>query len=700
MAPKTHPRERSDARLFGLLAAVTVAATLAGCAPTPYIPDTPDAATDMPVKTLEDGVRYARQTHNAYRAKILEEFEQRKNFNSGVVGFAATALGLAAYGAHTDTLIATGLIGGSAYQLGTFNTNNGRLGIYLEGMKATSCVQDLVAPLRIQGGQDRLQSQADNLVTLLDAVALKRGEVTRARDVVTIIEQGSQSGLLENARIALEDAKTTVNDANDVLERVESFRLRVEFAGPVMKARIDQIRDTVDDALSGTLSGLDSLPQIVSSLSSYANLFVPGLNLEATLAGAFPHQAQATDTTLTKTTAENGKVDGNPTAAGEPSKPQQITLAQAQADLAKAIGELLAGRQKIVTKISQIRGLMTPLAPDTINASLKSCGVDTSKLTTALHLTEASITLEPGKAVTRHVVFEGGTKPYRALLLTTPAPINPVLPEGSQILMIAATDGTKDGEVYKVRLSDDAGQSQILTVNIGTPPTTSPAPVKPTVTSPCEGQLKLWTDTLGGKGSAETCLIQRVFHDQYVKNPNLSLDGEFGHYTCQAMFDGWATVIGTGTPLNTPTDQTRRAIKTFVGLDAGADADKIKAAGLGCEGSFTKATKDIAKNASLAGGTTTTPAAVNTACTFPSAADGSEFECHTLTQAQLLHMRGIFNESRSTLVATLADFDAELRQAIQAFKEGKGLQPANGVLDQPTWDAFIADHPMPAPSQS
>jgi hypothetical protein len=166
---------------------VLLSVIISGCASNPYIKNTrpsakenlhPDAP-NLEKGTIEYSLKYADDTYDAYEAKLSEEFERQQLVSDGLLTLAASALGLAAYGADTDAILGVGLGGAWAYQLGTWNSNKNRLGIYIEGMKALSCGKIAIAPLRISEEKlSNIKERGNALYTAIEEAANATGQVT------------------------------------------------------------------------------------------------------------------------------------------------------------------------------------------------------------------------------------------------------------------------------------------------------------------------------------------------------------------------------------------------------------------------------------------------------------------------------------------------------------------------------------------
>lgn len=332
-------------------AVVLVALILGGCASSPYIANTrpvppqPTGAAGTESSkvqapagagTLPYALAYADATYDAYQAKLEEEYRRQQQLSNGLLTLGALTLGAAIGNAHRDVLITAAVGGGLAYQLGSWNSNDGRLGIYIEGMKAMACAKAAVAPLRMsEATRKRIDQSERDLTTALRDAAVPLADTTRWLNVAGA-SQVPNSETAQTARTEITDAGARFNQANDLLKLPNGIGQKVDGAGAMLEPKIDTIRGLIDEALKGTLAKLSSLPKQISSISEYANIFAPGLTLNT----AFSDRIAGINDTLKppKPTTENKK--GGPAtesaAAPPPLEPRD--------QLAEALGRLRGAR--------------------------------------------------------------------------------------------------------------------------------------------------------------------------------------------------------------------------------------------------------------------------------------------------------------------------------------------------------------------
>lgn len=232
--------------------------------------------------------------------------------------------------------------------LGSWNTSQGRPGIYVEGMKAVSCAKLAISPLRI--GADQLEIIRQRAQATADASAKasrSAGEVTRWLSIAASRDPAGQpSALVTAAGSELGALSKTLDKANEVLTRAASLEQRVGGAGALLETHIDEIRRLVDSALTGTLSDLSALPKVIGSLSDYSNIFAPGLNLSTTMANKVD-ASKAIKGGDVDVTAESGAIDGDAAPLAKALDPV--------ARLAFSLGKLRANASILARSVSQLR---------------------------------------------------------------------------------------------------------------------------------------------------------------------------------------------------------------------------------------------------------------------------------------------------------------------------------------------------------
>ena len=481
---------------------------LAACASNPYIERT-RPGPELKPGNLDYAIAYADASYDAYESKLGEEFRRQQALSTGLLGIGAAVLGAGIGSAHRDVLVGLSLTGGVAYQLGSWNSNQGRLGIYLEGMKALSCAKMAVAPLRLSKDSVKAMEKArEHSIQAIDGVASAAGLTAQA------LASSSNADLSQAARAELAELKPQLDQANALLGLAAGMAQRVDGAGAMLETKVDQIRALIDGALNNTLAQLSALPQLIGSISSYANVFAPGLKLDA----MFASRISAINAAPAPGTALAQSAQGTTGALAPP------------ADLGAALGQLRAARIRLASSTAQLAGATDRPVAQAVQ-DLKGCGVDDAKLGHALALDRSMLSFVAGEAGTAVVSISGGTKPYSVSLLDAPAKgLTVMAPAGGAVVTVVADASTVAGKSYLIRVEDSTHASVLLTVQIQAAAGGDAG--AQSASASCAGIEKL--------SRPEACLLQSVL--------GVTVDGAAGTNTCAAMkknfpsAGGWSAV--------------------------------------------------------------------------------------------------------------------------------------------------------------
>ncbi len=649
-------------RRFGI--ALLIAA-LSGCAANPYVsvPREPSPLPDRPQqgKSLAQSLRYADALYDAYENKLIEEYDRQRALSGGLLTLGALGVGLAASRAHADNLLGVALGGGLAYQLGTWNTNDGRLGLYLEGMKAINCAKAALVPLQLDESvlsrADQLQVEVGNQVKV---AARAGGDVLSAMsEVARLRAAGSAVTALEaNAQTELASLVTLLNDANTLAAQAAGQRLRVQGASHNFEQTIDRIRTTVDAALKGTLADISKLPDAIASFNRYASAVVPGVQLDASRNAAVAGLNKKVGPIAPPVTAQ---------ARSERSRLQAEDQDPSSA-LAQALGAMRAEQHYLAWLISRLRGAVEVSSAEQIKSRLDGCGVD-AKVVSALSVTRATLNFVAGTAGVETVGVKGGTQPHAASWASLPHTGMSFTLTAGNVLVVAAGADAVAGQSHTLNVTDASGATAaiVITITAAVPAVTTKVVVlaaNPTTAQSAESCLGSWRPA-----PEAVCFMQAR-----IGTP---VDGRFGSQSCRAYSaHGVASRQGS-----TPTPAGLADLVKEAGLPADASSTVLGAWLVRqrltqCAGAqlptLEKAEEIITAGASCA--------PKRAACPVEGAQ--CELEC-ALSDTQLTRLRRQLN------VAEGKGFDRPLRDALRAF--GAGELPSN---PEGRYTPAVANHPF------
>lgn len=642
---------------------------LSGCAINPYV------ASQRPLRQapersdapgMHDALRYADGLYDAYSAKFSEEFQRQQALSGGLLTLGAVVLGLGAAKAHRDAFVGASLVGGLGYELGTWNTNPGRAGIYLDGMKAVGCAKLAIAPLNVGPDQMmRLDTRATQARDALVKTARAAGSTTRWLSLTGPAAQNPSP--LQNAAAAeLAELDGVIATANATLMRAASFSSRVRQAGPMLEGKLDEIARLVTGALNGTQANLSELPKAVAALKDYAQVFVPGLDLGP----ALKNSVAAANTGLASSAEAADSDPGQPTdAKSREAVPVRLTPEEG---LARALGALRASRLVLASAVAEVNGAIDVGTIDETRVRLASCTADVAAAAPPLALKRSSVSFTAGTAGTAVVEVTGGTKPVSIGLLDLPAPGVTVsaVPGGGVVLVSAGTDAPA-GRTFSAVVSDAGGATANLSIRIEAKPAASAEAadgLPPARASTC----------VAPHDAASVCLMQHVLR--------VKMDGQWGPQSCSALLSRGARYA----PGGVVDAAALGRFKADAGLAANADGAAILKAlrerGQPCE----LPSQAAAAAAPAVAAETKVAAAEDVAACRPIANPAAcrikgalcQNEC-LMAEGELASLRG-----RLGLSGQPAEFDAALRAKLARFQADRQLKNTRGEYTVETAQAL------------
>ncbi len=413
-------------------AGLCMAALLAGCA-SPYVtrPAAGPGDKDQAV-SLSAALAYSRETRELYRAKIIELGESERALSNTLVSLGGALIAAGAFGAHRDTLVGGALIGGTAYSLGTFNTDKRRAMIYVAGMKALTCSDHAVTALNFDNTvaarmKENVASITVRLKRVTDGISTVEDLAKKiSADATTLVQAETQA-----ARQALGEAISAQGAADQLIAQRS-------IAGGRLRTVVDDIDTVILDAIRGTEGALEAVPQIIGGLVKASQVFAPQVNLADVIKpvpAEAPHSIRekikkgASD--KTKEALQNLD-DAVASLNGEvvllKSEAQRLNSLVATFDAAKAIDAL---------KICRVEGLPATMKVDSTELKFKAKTADK-----------------------KTVVIEGGKAPYYAYIEGSPAGISVENPQ-SQVLIVSVTDQVAAGN-YRLIVQDNTRQTRLV----------------------------------------------------------------------------------------------------------------------------------------------------------------------------------------------------------------------------------------------
>jgi hypothetical protein len=645
---------------------VISAMAISGCASNPYITDPRPSYSEMngansrsgsacaASGSIEYAWRYADNTYESYEAKLSQEFARQQLLSGGLLTLGASIIAMAVGHANNYWMAGAALTAGTVYQLGTWNSSKDRLGIYIEGMKAVSCAQSAVEPLRIGvSGIANIQNDEARVREDIEHAAKAAGKVMTWLAIVGDQSKQNPSNLERKAESELASMGILFKKGNDAISHAASLERGVQEACGLLENTVRDIRTSVDAAINGTLADLANLPKFINGLSASVNVFAPGLDLDSVFKGA----VAATNVASKK----GGMLMGSP-ESGHSLNADREAPVDPVIKLAGALGELSSRHTLLAASISRLKGTLGKAAPSQsrIRNSLAGCG------NLGLQLDRSAMAFKAGIAGISMVTLSGGALPYAASFVDLPAPKGISFSLSGAVLVVSATGDTEAGNSIQVKVEDSARATAFLTISVEDK-TSSPT----TGTTNKSSSVKKEPSSLDAvcighqsRSAEELCLIQSVI--------GVKVTGWFKEKSCQAFLSNPLTQKFGGR-IN---DSSMAAVYGAAGFSDAPDTQQIRAklSERGVKICRGQPTGNEAGNATL-------PAiGAAAALSRPCEVEGSrtDFECRQ-SKAAVRELRRELGVS-----PTPEKFDDDLRNALARFQETEKLDQRKGDYTEET----------------
>lgn len=442
-----------------LLGATALA--VSGCMLNPYINytnPTPEQVAEVQNRSLDHAIALAEITREKYREKIVDQTVLNNFTGNGLIALGATAIALAAYGAHPDKIIGAGLLGGLGFTLGQRRNNPNQDLVYLAGMQAMNCAILAVQPLRVTGDlEDQINtdliSATDKIVTLENAIGDVRNKIAVLR------KEDAGNSLITDAERLIATSEKIASTANKASVTATKLRVALNGIGPKMIATINTLDAAVMKGVREAQPSLESVSTAVKGLAGAAGIFAPGIDFAALSKGL---DDGADDDAQQESTPIVGKGSGGIKTAEQIAAEARIKAAEA--GLKAAEDALRSKARSTMNTAHRLNAYAESIDSAKSTDSLKLCQVDQAP---PFKVSDSLVTITEGTARTQTVVLSGGKPPYVARLTTLPADglsvDSPLSDE--RTVTIRATNALKQGD-YTVYIEDSAKASATVSVKV------------------------------------------------------------------------------------------------------------------------------------------------------------------------------------------------------------------------------------------
>ncbi len=429
------------------IAWAAIVTLLTGCASPYVVSDRSLGGQQLKPQVLGEAIAQARSRSLDYRDKVVELGESERLLSNGLLTLGAVILGASVAKVHSSAITGAGLIAGSAYTVGTFNTDKRRGAIYLAGIKAIDCSIAAVVPLAMSGhALNVLEAQQ----LAMDDQVPKVAEASGGVDQWLVQAKASGNSLffqaaIDSAQAGLTAAAAAVTKANSASAAAANRRLRAEEMGNLLVGTIKDIDAAVLLEIRGTEGSIQAVPGLVASIQTNASLFAP-------------------TTTGSTEAAPHGGGQTNTVSPPKPEAPNADDL-RVMSHLGTKIGALRQATIDLDSRAERLVSLATPINSQSAEA-LKLCKVETT--IKPMTVTPAAVSFTAKKAGTQTVLIDGGSGNYTGVFLNGPVPglKSVARPLSTGAIDIVADDKTVPGG-YQLMIEDSTRRSrQIVAVTV------------------------------------------------------------------------------------------------------------------------------------------------------------------------------------------------------------------------------------------
>ena len=237
------------------VAGALVALALCSCAAIsdPYVtPSEPTTSTESP--TFSEATKYALDKAELMHTKLRELDSYDFGTSSVILASGVAGIGLAAYGAHPDVLIAAGLGGSTAYGARSYLPIQDRKLIYAKGASAITCAVAALSLGNLAGAIQETESAANRAESGAGALMEAYSQINQFRTT-----QSDPTAQTQNAK---DQADSLITEAKSIKDR----------RGAMLISATDAILHSVTDQLimarldpEGAMNALQSRAQSFTS---------------------------------------------------------------------------------------------------------------------------------------------------------------------------------------------------------------------------------------------------------------------------------------------------------------------------------------------------------------------------------------------------------------------------------------------------
>lgn len=431
---------------------VVIVTLLTACA-SPYVAtDRSALAQQLKPQILGEAIMRARARSLEYHDKVVELGDSERLLSNGLLTLGALIVGATVAKVHSSAITGAGLIAGSAYTIGTFNTDKRRGAIYLAGIKAIDCSIAAVVPLALSDeAATELSNHRIAVDERLSAVATATGAVeqwkvkAKARNNPSLFQAA-----VESAEAGVAVATFAVAKATIASSAAGSRQSRAVDMGILLADTVREIEAAVKKEISGTEGSIQSVTGLLATIQRDAGLFITPTQSAQDSSQPTPNAGKQ------RSRSRQNKI--------RPAAPGSIDETVINS-LAEVLGKLREKATDLDSRADRLTAMATPGSTQSAEA-LKLCKVETTLK--PLRVSPAAVGFTAKQADRKTVSIEDGNGNYTATFLDRqPTGLKTVPhPMSTSFINIVADNTTVAGS-YQLMIEDSTRRSrQIVTVTV------------------------------------------------------------------------------------------------------------------------------------------------------------------------------------------------------------------------------------------
>lgn len=450
MASKMHP----------VITAALIVCVASGCAtgPAPRWKSPTASEVRDQNQTLDYGRAYAAKARRAYQAAIDREVKGTTDTGSALILLGAGLIGAGIFGAHRDTLITGGLLGGTGLALNQWNSAKPRLPLYQAGIEGFNCAESVVVSLSMSDTD--FKSLTDGLANIETAMSDVQNSMTRTKALLdTLAARQLRRELVTDAERALQTADLALQSGTGALDSGRKLAQKVRAAGAELVGAINRIDAEVQNAALSTIPDISAVKSIIAGLPASILDFAPRPGIRDSMYDAF----------------------AKPKVGAAPQARSGSVSADEEATLRNEIIGLNGDVRRLNTSVARVRSHVNAYDPSVNTSALKNCKA--SDIVLPLNTVPDILVFSGAKDQRLPIIVSGGKPQYNATI-EPPDSFSVSGPGGGRVFNVTAMKAleSETRAVLTITDSTDPKRSEIIIPIVVTVSGSAPPPAPPSAT--------------------------------------------------------------------------------------------------------------------------------------------------------------------------------------------------------------------------